>query len=286
MDWKEQPVFISSTFNDMHAERDYLMKNVFPQLGEWCERRHIILRDIDLRWGVPPTVVDDPDSQNTIYKCLKAVDRSRPFFLCLLGQRRGWVPTPDRISPLTLETFRELADMVRTGSHSATEYEIEHALLMPLACFENGVMHREEPVRCALFLRRRPDYLSRLTPSQKKVFLDYDEALCAARAAAYLAAMGPGGLRPAAAQCAATAHYLQRELEKAGLAPVFPEQAFFHEFVTECPDADRLLAALRAEGILGGLPRGGNRMLWCATEMNTREEMDRVAAAAREVFAS
>ena len=180
MDWKEQPVFISSTFNDMHAERDYLMKNVFPQLGEWCERRHIILRDIDLRWGVPPTVVDDPDSQNTIYKCLKAVDRSRPFFLCLLGQRRGWVPTPDRISPLTLETFREIADMVRTGSHSATEYEIEHALLMPLACFENGVMHREEPVRCALFLRRRPDYLSGLTPSQKKVFLDYDEALCAA----------------------------------------------------------------------------------------------------------
>ena len=68
MDWKEQPVFISSTFNDMHAERDYLMKNVFPQLGEWCERRHIILRDIDLRWGVPPTVLDDPDSQNTILK--------------------------------------------------------------------------------------------------------------------------------------------------------------------------------------------------------------------------
>ena len=113
-----------------------------------------------------------------------------------------------------------------------------------------------------------------------------NEALCAARAAAYLAAMGPGGLRQAAEQCAAKAHYLQRELEKAGLAPVFPEQAFFHEFVTECPDADRLLSALRAEGILGGLPLDGNRMLWCATEMNTREEMDRVAAVVREVFAS
>ena len=55
--------------------------------------------------------------------------------------------------------------------------------------------------------------------------------------------------------------------------------------MTVCPDADRLLAALRTEGILGGLPLEGNRMLWCATEMNTREEMDRVAALVREVTA-
>ena len=112
-----------------------------------------------------------------------------------------------------------------------------------------------------------------------------NEALCAMRAAAYLAAMGPEGLRRAAIQCASKAHYLQKALEEAGLSPVFPGQAFFHEFVTECPDADRLLSALRAEGILGGLPLAGNRMLWCATEMNTREEMDRTAAIVREVTA-
>ncbi len=112
-----------------------------------------------------------------------------------------------------------------------------------------------------------------------------NEALCAMRAAAYLAAMGPEGLRQAALQCVSKAHYLQKELEKAGLKPVFPEQAFFHEFVTECPDADRLLGALRSEGILGGLPLEDSRMLWCATEMNTREEMDRVAAIVREVTA-
>ena len=112
-----------------------------------------------------------------------------------------------------------------------------------------------------------------------------NEALCAMRAAAYLAAMGPEGLRRAAEQCAAKAHYLQRALEAAGLAPVYAGQAFFHEFVTECPDAEGLLAALRAEGILGGLPLAGGRMLWCATEMNTREEMDRTAEIVREVTA-
>ena len=105
------------------------------------------------------------------------------------------------------------------------------------------------------------------------------------RAAAYLAAMGPEGLKQAALQCASKAHYLQKALQAAGLAPVFPETAFFHEFVTECPDAEKLLTALRAEGILGGLPLENRRMLWCATEMNTRNEMDCVAEIVREVTA-
>lgn len=50
--WKNVHVFISSTFNDMHGERDYLVKRVFPQLREWCERRKLRLVDIDLRWGI------------------------------------------------------------------------------------------------------------------------------------------------------------------------------------------------------------------------------------------
>ena len=50
--WQRVYVFVSSTFNDMHAERDYLVKRVFPQLRDWCERRKLRLVDIDLRWGV------------------------------------------------------------------------------------------------------------------------------------------------------------------------------------------------------------------------------------------
>jgi hypothetical protein len=52
MRWERINVFISSTFNDMHAERDYLVKRVFPELTEWCEARKISLVDIDLRWGI------------------------------------------------------------------------------------------------------------------------------------------------------------------------------------------------------------------------------------------
>ena len=43
--WKRVAVFVSSTFSDMHAERDYLVKRVFPDLHDWCERRrwHVCL---------------------------------------------------------------------------------------------------------------------------------------------------------------------------------------------------------------------------------------------------
>ena len=50
--WENVYLFISSTFGDMHAERDYLVKRVFPQLQEWCEQRRLHLIDVDLRWGV------------------------------------------------------------------------------------------------------------------------------------------------------------------------------------------------------------------------------------------
>ena len=39
--WKTRPVFISSTFQDMQAERDYLNDHVFPELKErLLERFH------------------------------------------------------------------------------------------------------------------------------------------------------------------------------------------------------------------------------------------------------
>lgn len=41
--WKRVAVFVSSTFSDMHAERDYLVKRVFPDLHGWRERRRKVL---------------------------------------------------------------------------------------------------------------------------------------------------------------------------------------------------------------------------------------------------
>ncbi|MBO6159536.1 MAG: aminomethyl-transferring glycine dehydrogenase, partial [Firmicutes bacterium] len=113
-----------------------------------------------------------------------------------------------------------------------------------------------------------------------------NEALCALTAAVYMAAMGPEGLKEAAQRCLSNAHYLQEGLEKAGFKRVHG-QSFFHEFVTEHPCSKELLHQLDEAGILGGLLLDDERILWCATEKNTRAQMDeviRIAAAVSDGF--
>ncbi len=115
-----------------------------------------------------------------------------------------------------------------------------------------------------------------------------NQALCATTAAAYMAAMGPEGLREVAEQCYHKAHYLARQISVLpGFALRYPG-AFFHEFVTECPAGTPapVLAKLEARGILGGLPLPDGGILWCVTEMNTKEEMDILVALLKEVSAA
>ncbi|MFQ5866125.1 MAG: DUF4062 domain-containing protein, partial [bacterium] len=50
--WTTVRIFISSTFRDMHAERDHLVRTVFPELKEKCRKQRVRLIDVDLRWGV------------------------------------------------------------------------------------------------------------------------------------------------------------------------------------------------------------------------------------------
>ena len=117
-----------------------------------------------------------------------------------------------------------------------------------------------------------------------------NEALCAMTAAVYMAAMGEKGMRKAAESSYSKAHYLAEKMaEIPGFKPVF-NQPFFNEFVTRCPDASSLMKRLEVAGILGGLPihisesegekgsAGTNALLWCVTEMNTKEEMDTLLA--------
>ena len=110
-----------------------------------------------------------------------------------------------------------------------------------------------------------------------------NEALCALKASIYLATIGPQGLAQVATLCTAKAHYLADELAKLGMKQVYGGE-FWNEFVTSCPDADKLLAALEAKGILGGLKLDDGNILWCCTEMNSKEDIDELIAAAKEVF--
>lgn len=110
-----------------------------------------------------------------------------------------------------------------------------------------------------------------------------NQALCALAVGVYLAAMGNEGLKKAAVQCTSKAHYMADKLQEAG-CKLDNAQEFFHEFVTvsEVP-AKKILGALEEEGILGGYPLDEYRILWCCTEMNSKEEIDRTAAIVKGV---
>ena len=171
MEWKRVRVFISSTFNDMHAERDYLVKQVFPALSEWCEEKKLKLIDIDLRWGVS---TDDAQNNNTILTCLNSIDESRPFFLCFLGQRRGWIPEINEVSDETLNEYPEVKKYV--GNHSITEMEIEHALLSPMYHIAGEMENHPDAVDHALFFFRDAGYLDMLNNAQKEIFTNASDS--------------------------------------------------------------------------------------------------------------
>ena len=169
MEWKYAKIFISSSFIDMHAERDYLIKKVFPELEEWCEKYKIHLSTIDLRWGVPEEAPQD----TTIEKCLSNIDESRPFFLCFLAQRRGWIPDFNR--DISEETVNRYKDIKEYESRSATEMEIEHALLRPLKEFlENDEDKQHLPTTHSLFFIRDKSSLNDISDAQKRVYTNYE----------------------------------------------------------------------------------------------------------------
>jgi glycine dehydrogenase subunit 1 len=106
------------------------------------------------------------------------------------------------------------------------------------------------------------------------------QALMALTAAVYLALVGKRGLRQVAELCYHKAHYAAQALHKLkGYSLVF-KKPFFKEFVIRCPlPPSKINEVLFQEGIIGGLDIShmiDNGMLLCVTEMNTKQEIERL----------
>lgn len=113
-----------------------------------------------------------------------------------------------------------------------------------------------------------------------------NQALCALTATAYLTVMGSQGLVDVAEQCYGKAHYAAQEICKIeGFQLKYPHE-FFHEFMTTSPvDPKDLNRRLAEKGILGGYPVEEG-ILWCVTEMNSKEEIDQLVGVLKEVSRS
>ena len=108
-----------------------------------------------------------------------------------------------------------------------------------------------------------------------------NEGLCALAAAIYLTALGKNGLMELARLNLSKSHYLKGQLKNIkGIKPAFTA-ATFNEFVIEIEkEPDAVLKALLKKGVIAGLPLKrfypelSKHILLCATEMNTKEQMD------------
>ncbi|CAD5112670.1 DgyrCDS1892 [Dimorphilus gyrociliatus] len=92
-------VFVSSTFTDTLAERNTLMKDVYPFLRKLCQTLNMDFGTVDMRWGVKEEVSLEHD---TVRVCLKEVERctsesSGPSFLAIVGDKYGYRPIPSEI---------------------------------------------------------------------------------------------------------------------------------------------------------------------------------------------
>lgn len=102
-----------------------------------------------------------------------------------------------------------------------------------------------------------------------------NQALCAMTAAVYLSAMGEKGLQQAATLSMSKAHYLADKLCEIEDFKLAYSGEFFNEFVTTCKsNAYEKIKVLEKHKILGGYPLNEKEIIWCATEMNTKEEID------------
>ena len=111
----------------MMKERDYLIKDVFPEIRHRCHQRGIEFTEIDLRWGVTEK---QAHHGKVIEVCLKEIDRCRPFFIGILGDRYGWIPPTDEYfkHKRILEEFPWIKEDIKNDL-SITEIEIQYGVL-------------------------------------------------------------------------------------------------------------------------------------------------------------
>lgn len=87
-------VFLSSTFSDMQETRNYLTRKIFPKIEQECASRGVTFSVLDLRWGITE---NESKNGKVIEICIDEINRTRPFFIGLVGERYGWIPDEQEI---------------------------------------------------------------------------------------------------------------------------------------------------------------------------------------------
>ncbi len=119
--------FVSSTFNDMHLERDTLHLEVMPRIAPLAAEKFCSIQLLDLRWGVDTSNLSEKESaERVLTVCLDGIDKCHPYMLILIGDRYGWIPPEENIADVLMEH----SISAELFEKSVTELEIQYGLLM------------------------------------------------------------------------------------------------------------------------------------------------------------
>src|SRR5207253_2893942 len=115
-----------------------------------------------------------------------------------------------------------------------------------------------------------------------------NSGLIATVATAYMCLMGPQGLNRVAELCYQRSHYLAKRIAALPGYRIISREPFFKEFVVQTPiSPSEINHRLLDQKIIGGLDISrtpevegtDNAWLLCVTELNTKEQMDRLVGA-------
>ena len=156
-------MFLSSTFKDMHYERDYIRKYVIPSLNHDLYPYKLRVRLVDLRWGINTKEEDEELREYKILKvCLDEIKRTRPYFIGILGNRYGWIPSQPKWDMVYNRMKEDERQWFAGGiPESVTALEIRYgALNLP-----NSLQHSY------FFIRNTDSYIN-LPESEKEIYCD------------------------------------------------------------------------------------------------------------------
>lgn len=114
-------VFLSSTFADMERERSYFNEVLVPKISRICAERGVSFFSVDLRWGITQ---EDQVNGQVLPICLGEIDKCRPYFIGIVGNRYGSVL--ETVPPHIATAIPWLAGK---EGHSITELEMLYAVL-------------------------------------------------------------------------------------------------------------------------------------------------------------
>lgn len=125
-EWFVYKIFVSSTFKDMDQERDVIKFNVLSRLNEHYRDHRIQFQVVDLRIGINTENMDESQSESFVLdSCFQNIDSARPFFIGLLGERYGWIPSSKRWEAIMNRLDKEKRCLLEGGNEkSVTELEI------------------------------------------------------------------------------------------------------------------------------------------------------------------